>query len=83
MARLEERLEGLRARGARGVVVLDAALLLEWGLERDCDAVIAVTAPQAEQVRRLMRGAGLDGGRGAAAALAGSGPTRRSPRRRT
>ena len=53
VARLEERLEGLRARGPRGVVVLDAALLLEWGLERDCDAVIAVTAPQSEQVRRL------------------------------
>lgn len=58
VARLEERLEGLRARGTRGVVVLDAALLLEWGLERDCDAVIAVTAPQAEQVARLMRGRG-------------------------
>jgi dephospho-CoA kinase len=58
VARLEERLEGLRARGARGVVVLDAALLLEWGLERDCDAVIAVTAPQSEQVRRLMSSRG-------------------------
>jgi dephospho-CoA kinase len=58
VARLEERLEGLRARGTRGVVVLDAALLLEWGLERGCDAVIAVTAPQAEQVRRLVRSRG-------------------------
>jgi dephospho-CoA kinase len=58
VARLEERLEGLRARGTRGVVVLDAALLLEWGLERACDAVIAVTAPQAEQVARLVRGRG-------------------------
>ena len=58
VARLEERLEGLRTRGARGLVVLDAALLLEWGLERGCDAVIAVTAPQAEQVRRLVRGRG-------------------------
>jgi dephospho-CoA kinase len=58
VARLEERLAGLRARGTRGVVVLDAALLLEWGLERGCDAVIAVTAPQAEQVLRLMRGRG-------------------------
>jgi len=56
--RLEERLEGLRARGTRGVVVLDAALLLEWGLERDCDAVIAVTATQSEQVRRLIRSRG-------------------------
>ena len=58
VARMMERLEGLRARGPRGLVVLDAALLLEWGLERCCDAVIAVTAPQAEQVRRLMRGRG-------------------------
>ena len=58
VARIEERLEGLRARGPRGVVVLDAALLLEWGLERGCDAVIAVTAPQAEQVRRLTCGRG-------------------------
>jgi dephospho-CoA kinase len=58
VARIEERLEGLRARGARGVVVLDAALLLEWELERGCDAVIAVTAPQAERVLRLMRGRG-------------------------
>jgi dephospho-CoA kinase len=55
VARLEQRLAGLRARG---VVVLDAALLLEWGLERGCDAVIAVTAPQAEQVRRLVRDRG-------------------------
>jgi dephospho-CoA kinase len=58
VARLEQRLEGLRARGTRGVVVLDAALLLEWGLERGCDAVIAVTAPPAEQVARLMRSRG-------------------------
>ena len=52
VARLEQRLQGLCARGTRGLVVLDAALLLEWGLERDCDAVIAVSAPPAEQVRR-------------------------------
>ncbi len=37
------------------MVVLDAALLLEWGYERACDAVLAVTAPAAEQVRRLAR----------------------------
>jgi dephospho-CoA kinase len=58
VARLEGRLQGMRARGARGVAVLDAALLLEWGLERACDAVIAVTAPQAEQIRRLVRSRG-------------------------
>jgi dephospho-CoA kinase len=39
-------------------VVLDAALLLEWGLERWSDAVVAVTAPEALQVSRLMRARG-------------------------
>jgi dephospho-CoA kinase len=58
VARLKERLEQLRGRGTRGVVALDAALLLEWGLERDCDAVIAVTASPSEQVRRLVRSRG-------------------------
>lgn len=58
VAGLCRRLEVLRARGWRGVVVLDAALLLEWGMERECDAVVAVTAPETEQVRRLMRSRG-------------------------
>jgi dephospho-CoA kinase len=58
VAGLRRRLEVLRARGWSGTVVLDAALLLEWGMERECDAVVAVTAPEAEQVRRLMRSRG-------------------------
>jgi dephospho-CoA kinase len=52
--RIDKRLDGLRRAGHRGVVVLDAALLLEWGLEVACDAVLAVTAPAEEQVARLM-----------------------------
>lgn len=51
--RIVRRLGELRAAGHRGVVVVDAALLLDWGLERECDAVLAVTAPQEEQVARL------------------------------
>jgi dephospho-CoA kinase len=35
------------------VVVVDAALLLDWGFERDCDRVIAVVAPRAAQLERL------------------------------
>lgn len=50
---IRERVDGLRAEGTRGVVVIDAALMLQWGLERHCDAVLAVTAPDAEKVRRL------------------------------
>ena len=43
------------AAGAAGVdtVVVDAALLLDWGFERECDAVIAVVAPRELQLERL------------------------------
>jgi dephospho-CoA kinase len=58
VARLERRLADLRARGVRAVVVLDAALLLDWGLERDCDAVLAVAAPLETRLARL-RGRGM------------------------
>lgn len=43
----------LREEGWRGVVVFDAALMLDWGLERVCDAVIAVVAPEDVKVARL------------------------------
>jgi dephospho-CoA kinase len=54
--RIRAEIGGLRSEGFRGVVVVDAALLLRWGFERECDAVIAVTAPEAEQIARLERG---------------------------
>jgi len=55
LARIRTRLDELRAARFRGVVVIDAALMLEWGLERECDAILTVTAPEAEQIRRLAR----------------------------
>ena len=55
---IREQLNGLRAQGTPAVVVIDAALMLQWGLERHCDAVLAVTAPVAEQVRRLQAARG-------------------------
>jgi dephospho-CoA kinase len=51
--RIRARLDELRAADVRGVVVVDAALLLDWGFERECDAVLAVTAPRAAQLERL------------------------------
>jgi len=51
--RIARRLDALRAEGHRGVVVLDAALMLDWGVERSCDAVIAVVAPAPDQLARL------------------------------
>jgi dephospho-CoA kinase len=58
LRRAWEALNRLRLAGHRGVVVLDSALLLQWGMERSCDAVLAVTAPETEQVARLMASRG-------------------------
>ncbi len=55
---IEDRVREWAAEGFRGVVAIDAALMLEWGLERACDAVIAVTAPEDAQVARLVAGRG-------------------------
>ncbi|OGF10425.1 MAG: dephospho-CoA kinase [Candidatus Eisenbacteria bacterium RBG_16_71_46] len=51
--RIRGRIARLVERGWRGTVVVDAALLLDWRLERECDAVLAVVAPEREQLRRL------------------------------
>ncbi len=52
---IRARLEALRGHGFRGVVVVDAALMLDWGFDRECDLVLAVVAPEPDQVARLMR----------------------------
>ncbi len=39
-------------------LVIDAALLLDWGFERECDAVLAVLAPRAQQIARLVASRG-------------------------
>ena len=51
--RMYARLGQLEDEGYEGVVVLDAALLLDWRFERECDAVLAVMAPRAKQLERL------------------------------
>jgi dephospho-CoA kinase len=54
LERAWQAMNQLRVSGFRGVVVLDSALLLHWGMERACDAVLAVTALEPEQVSRMM-----------------------------
>jgi dephospho-CoA kinase len=51
--RIRARLAAFRAAGRPPVVVVDAALMLDWGLEGECDAVLAVVAPEPMQVERL------------------------------
>ena len=60
LRRIRERIDAWRDEGFRGVIVIDAALLLDWGLERECDLVIAVRAPEAVQLERLERDRGWD-----------------------
>src|SRR5262249_52932033 len=53
VARLRASIDRLRAERFRGLVVVDAALMLQWGFERECDAVLAVVVPEALQLARL------------------------------
>ena len=59
LARLRDELESLSAHGFRGLVVLEAALLVEWDLGAWCDEVVAVVAPLAERKRRAATALGL------------------------
>lgn len=58
LKRIRERIAALLAGGYRGAVVVDAALMLDWAFERECDAVLAVVAPTEAQVERLVRSRG-------------------------
>jgi len=52
-AEIRARIVAAAAAGV-AVVVLDAALLVEFGLVSACDAVVVVTAPVAAQIERLV-----------------------------
>jgi dephospho-CoA kinase len=53
VARLRDRVQALGREGFRGAVVVDAALMLAWGFERECDAILAVVAPEDLLIARL------------------------------
>jgi len=56
---LRAALQGFAAAGVRGLVVLEAALLVEWDLGAWCDEVVAVTAPREIRAARAARSRGL------------------------
>jgi len=56
--RLRADLAALRERGYRGAVIVDAALMLSWGFERECDLLVAIAAPESARVERLARSRG-------------------------
>jgi dephospho-CoA kinase len=53
IGRMRARIDAARTRGYRGIVAIDAALLLDWGLERELDQVVAVVATRDAQLERL------------------------------
>ena len=55
LEKLSGKIAGLFARGDKRIIVIDAALIFEWGLEKDCDAVVVVYAPAEECVLRCMK----------------------------
>lgn len=53
-AKIEERINDLKVQGYNGIVVVDAALLLEAGWETMVDQVWVVDAPMEKRIERLM-----------------------------
>jgi dephospho-CoA kinase len=56
--RLREAIRDAERDDFHGIVVVDAALLLDWGFERECDAVLAVVASPELQRARVMAARG-------------------------
>ncbi len=56
--RLREAVLAAATAAPSALLVLDAALLLDWGFERECDAVLAVVAPREASVARLVQSRG-------------------------
>ncbi|MEZ4653087.1 MAG: dephospho-CoA kinase [Candidatus Eisenbacteria bacterium] len=53
LERIEARVEALKASGYAGIILLDAALLLEWIHRYRPHGVVVVTAPLADRLERL------------------------------
>jgi dephospho-CoA kinase len=50
---LRHRIKDLRNRGKVSVVVVDAALIVEWGLEKELDYLIFVESKREDKIKRL------------------------------
>lgn len=57
---IRARMDGLEKNGGARVIVVDAPLLFESGLDRDVDSVVVVFTDEAVEVERLMARSGLD-----------------------
>ena len=53
LGELRKRVRSLRKRGYKGMVVVDAALIVEWGLVKELDYLIFVQSKRKNRIRRL------------------------------
>ncbi len=52
---LRKRIQYLRRKGYKDVVVVDAALIVEWGLQKELDYLIFVQSKRENKIKRLQK----------------------------
>lgn len=52
---LKEKIESLRRKSDKKIVVVDAALIVEWGLQKKLDYLVLVDCSKEKRVKRLIR----------------------------
>jgi dephospho-CoA kinase len=52
---LRKRVESLRKKNYEGVVAIDAALIVEWGLQKELDYLIFVKSKRENKIKRLQK----------------------------
>lgn len=57
---IRERIREFRGRRPEGLLAIDAALLFQWGLEKDCDWVLWVDAPVEVRRERTLASGRMD-----------------------
>ena len=55
LRQLKKRIKNLRRRRDQGLVVVDAALIVEWGLQSELDHLIFVQAKREDKIKRLQK----------------------------
>jgi dephospho-CoA kinase len=52
---LRKRIEDLKKKNFEGVVIIDAALIVEWGLQKELDYLVFVESKREDKIKRLQR----------------------------
>ncbi len=53
LSELRNRIESLRRKNHKGIVAIDAALIVEWGLQKELDYLIFIQSKREDRIKRL------------------------------